>query len=158
LTYAYNAQRGKNEDIVATCLDILSDLLGRYGSAMAADHEKILKVVQPELDSKRSNSRKRTTQCLGVLAVTIPDELFENLIKNLIFNIKNTSAKSEVIRTNLQAIVSVSRSVGFRLGKFLGEIVPSVLKYCEDKKFEKDDDLREQAFQVMSHLFNELVL
>jgi hypothetical protein len=46
-------------------LEALQDLLGKYGAAMVADHEKILKVVQPQLTSKRTTSRKRAINCLG---------------------------------------------------------------------------------------------
>ena len=89
---------------------------------------------------------------LGILAVTIPDDLFGELVKNLIKRIQNVNEKSEVLRTYLQAVVSISRSVGFRLGRFLNEIVPAVVKYCQDSKFDKDDDLREHSFQCFESL------
>lgn len=43
----------------------MNDLLSRFGSLMIADHEKILKVVQPQLASKRTASRKKAISCLG---------------------------------------------------------------------------------------------
>lgn len=45
----------------------MNDLLGKFGSQMVADHEKILKVIQPQLMSKRNISRKRAINCLGKL-------------------------------------------------------------------------------------------
>lgn len=86
------------------------------------------------------------------MAVTIPEDLFNELVKNLVKRIQNPAEKSEVLRTYLQAIVSISRSVGFRLAKFLNEIVPAVVLYCENSKFDKDDDLREHAFQCFESL------
>src|SRR5207248_1458141 len=101
---------------------------------MIADHEKILKVIQPQLSSKRTASRKRAIGCLGHLAVTIPDSLFTELVSNLIHQISDTTQKQDQIRTYVQAIGAISRSVGYRLGKFLREICPRIIQYCENVK------------------------
>lgn len=142
----------KKPDIVGYCLEALNDLLRKYGSQMVTDHEKILRVVQPQLGSKRSASRKKAIGCLEHLAVTIPDILFADLIQSLIKNIEDSGNKAEKLRTYIQAIAAVSRSVGYRLGKFLGQIIPLVLKYCGDKKTDSDDELRENCFQCFESL------
>jgi len=137
-------------DIVSYCLESLNDLLSRFGSQMIADHEKILKVVQPQLASKRAISRKRAIGCLGHLAVTIPDNLFADLVNNLIKLIGESSKQQDKLRTYIQAIGAISRSVGFRLGKYLNEICPKLIKYCEDAN--KDDELPENCFQCFESL------
>jgi len=40
--------------------------------------------------------------------------------------------------------------VGYRLGKFLEDkgIIPLLVKYLHDERFENDDELRENCFQV----------
>jgi len=139
-------------DIASYCLESMNDLLSRFGSQMVADHEKILKVVQPQLASKRTASRKRAISCLGHLAVTIPDNLFTELVNNLIKQIEGSSAKQEKLRTYIQAIGAISRSVGYRLGKFLSSICPIIIKYCEDSKYDQDDELRENCFQCFESL------
>jgi len=138
-------------EIVGYCLEVLNDLLSRFGALMTDDHDKILKVVQPQLSSKRATSRKRAIGCLGHLAVTIPDNLFTDLVNNLLKLIEQAD-KAETLRTNIQAIGAVARSVGFRLGKFLNKICPIILKYCDDAKLGNDDELRENCFQCFESL------
>jgi len=41
-----------------------------------------------------------------------------------------------------------SRSVGFRLGKFMSKVIPLIVKYSNDPRFKKDDELKENCFQV----------
>jgi len=144
----------EKQDIVGYCLEALNDLLGKYGSAMVADHDKILKVVQPQLGSKRTTSRKRAIGCLGHLSITIPDNLFTDLIKSLIKGIEESGEKGDKLRTYIQAIAAISRSVGYRLGKFLGQIIPIITKYCADKKTDSDDELRENCFQCFECLIH----
>lgn len=135
-------------DIVGYCLEAMNDLLGRFANQMVADHQKILKVVQPQLNSKRMASRKKAIGCLGHLAVTIPEQMFSELVQNLTKMMEDSVGKIEALRTSIQAIGAISRSVGFRLGKFLGEIMPRVLKYIE----KNDDELRESCFQCFENL------
>jgi hypothetical protein len=66
----------------------------------------------------------------------------------LIKGIQESGEKGDKLRTYIQAIAAVSRSVGYRLGKFLGQIIPLISKYCADKKTDSDDELRENCFQV----------
>jgi len=139
-------------DIVGYCLEALNDLLGKFGSQMIADHEKILKVVQPQLGSKRTTSRKRAIGCLGHLAVTIPDQLFTDLVHSLIKLLEESGSNLDKLRTYIQAIGAISRSVGYRLGKFLPDICPRIIRYCEDTKFSTDDELRENCFQCFESL------
>jgi cullin-associated NEDD8-dissociated protein 1 len=133
-------------------LDALNDLLGKFGSQMVTEHDKILKVVQPQLSSKRTASRKKAISCLGHLAVTIPDALFTELVQFLISKIEDAqSIKQDQLRTYIQAVGAISRSVGYRLGRFLKEIVPRIIKYCGDAKIGSDDELRENCFQVSNY-------
>jgi len=140
------------QDIVGYCLEALNDLLSKYGTLMVTDHEKILKVVQPQLSSKRTTTRKRAISCLGHLSVTIPDALFSDLVQNLIKLIGESSDKADRLRTYIQAIAAISRSVGYRLGKFMNQIIPLISKYCADKKTDSDDELRENCFQCFESL------
>eukprot|EP01117_Protostelium_nocturnum_P019172 TRINITY_DN823_c0_g1_i1.p1 TRINITY_DN823_c0_g1~~TRINITY_DN823_c0_g1_i1.p1 ORF type:complete len:1231 (-),score=471.75 TRINITY_DN823_c0_g1_i1:58-3750(-) len=139
-------------DTVSYCLDALNTLLERFGSHMLSDHENVLKAIQPQLKSKRNASRKKAIGCLAHLAVTIPDNVFADLVNNLVSNIGDSTKKVDELRTYMQAIGAISRSVGYRLGKYLGEILPRVIKYCKDPKFESDDELRENCFQCFESL------
>jgi len=139
-----------NPDIVGTCLDVLNALLEKFGTHMTDDHESVLKVIQPELRSKRSVTRKKATSCLGFLAITTPDNIFNEMVNNLVNYIGSSKTNPEELRTYMQAISAVSRSVGYRLGKFLNDILPKVMKYCDGSN--EDDELKENCFQCFESL------
>lgn len=50
----------------------------------------------------------------GHLAVTVPDNIFTDLVKGLIKNIEDPNQKGEKLHTYLSAIEAISRSVGYR--------------------------------------------
>lgn len=54
-------------EVKSECLDILSDLLHRFGNLMIADHEKLLSALLAQLNLQRAGLRKRAIQCLGTL-------------------------------------------------------------------------------------------
>ncbi len=45
-----------------------------------------------------------------------------------------------------------SASSGYRLGKNLPRVIPLIVKYCDNPKFESDDELRENCFQAFEAL------
>lgn len=47
------------------CLDILCDVLHRFGILMTADHEKLMNALLVQLNLQRAGLRKRAIQCLG---------------------------------------------------------------------------------------------
>lgn len=138
-------------EVKMCCLDILNDMLKRFGSLMLGELDKIQKAVLPQLTAGRPATRKRAIGCLGHIAVLVPDSLFVSLIEFLISNIEEAK-KAENIRTLIQAIGAVSTSAGYRLGKYLPQIVPTIVKYCDSPKFENDDELRENCFQAFESL------
>src|SRR5579885_2057716 len=113
---------------------------------MSGEHSRILNVIQPQLNSKRAVARKKAIGCLGTkkklifdlifffklgqLAVTIPDNLFSELVTSLIKDIKTSGENAEKLRTSIQAITAIARSVGYRLGKFLADLCPILLQYA----------------------------
>ncbi len=52
-------------EIKSECLDILCDVLHRFGGLMTADHEKLLNALLVQLNLQRAGFRKRAIQCLG---------------------------------------------------------------------------------------------
>eukprot|EP01113_Clastostelium_recurvatum_P046299 TRINITY_DN809_c0_g1_i2.p1 TRINITY_DN809_c0_g1~~TRINITY_DN809_c0_g1_i2.p1 ORF type:complete len:1240 (+),score=410.29 TRINITY_DN809_c0_g1_i2:61-3780(+) len=138
-------------EVKMCCLDILNDMLVKFGGHMIADHEKIMRAVLAQLTSGRPATRKRAITCLGYLAVSLPDPLFAELMTGVL-GLTGQARKSDHIRTLVQALTAISRSVGFRLGKYFPEIVPLIVGYCEDKKLESDDELRENCLQAFESL------
>ena len=52
-------------EVKSECLDILCDVLHRFGGLMTADHEKLMNALLVQLNLQRAGLRKRAIQCLG---------------------------------------------------------------------------------------------
>lgn len=145
------------DDIKRECLDNLSDLLKRFGQFNEGDHSSIMGVIVGQLKHEKVVIRKRASQCLGSLAVVSNDTLLDELIKVLLTRIQELdkngkgSATSQESRTLIQTIGTISRMVGYRLGKFLSEIIPLFIRFCghpddEDSHNDAANELREGCF------------
>lgn len=155
-------QKASAEDTVWYCLDIVNDLLGKWGSQMANEagtFEKLQTSILPHLNSDNSRARKKAIGCIGYLAVSLPDNLLNNLTEHLVKSAKSTKS-SEGIQTFIQAIAAVSRSVGSRLGRHLKDgIMPLVFKHANAEADENDSaelasacEIKDNCFQVLEAL------
>lgn len=54
-----------NTEIKCECLDILCDVLHKYGTLITSDHEVLLGALLPQLSSNQASVRKKTVSCLG---------------------------------------------------------------------------------------------
>lgn len=135
------------------CMQRLEDLLARFGSLMTADFEKIQSAVLPQLTAQRAAARKRAIGCLSRLAAATPDKTFTVLIEHLLKS-ATESKKSDHVRTFVQTIGAISVAVGYRLGKYLNQIVPLVAKHCKEAgtEDESDEELRENCLQTFEAL------
>lgn len=152
-----------NEEVKRECLDIMTELLNRFGHLMdEEEHGSIMEIVLKqllELQSSRPVVRKRASNCLGSLAVVASDDLLNHMIQLLLDQIETSEKASagspphqELTRTLLQTIGTISRtSVGYRLGRHLERIVPLFLRFCGDPEDESQqtdscNELRENCF------------
>mmetsp|Transcript_5949 Transcript_5949/g.17173 ORF Transcript_5949/g.17173 Transcript_5949/m.17173 type:complete len:1341 (-) Transcript_5949:574-4596(-) len=78
------------EEITLSCLDVLTDLLTRFGSvsiSITRQHEQILHIALSQLASIRPVVRKRAGNAIGCLAAVISDTLLERLVESLLSQI-----------------------------------------------------------------------
>lgn len=52
-------------EIKCECLDILCDVLHKYGNLMASDHELLLNALLPQLNTNQASVRKKAVSCIG---------------------------------------------------------------------------------------------
>jgi len=52
-------------EIKCECLDILCDVLHKFGNLMAADHDLLLNSLLSQLNSNQATVRKKSVACLG---------------------------------------------------------------------------------------------
>ncbi|XP_076924301.1 cullin-associated NEDD8-dissociated protein 1-like, partial [Bidens hawaiensis] len=62
-------------DIKCECLDILCDILHKFGNLMTSDHELLLGALLPQLHSNQASVRKKTVSCIASLASSLSDDL-----------------------------------------------------------------------------------
>lgn len=139
---------GMSTEIKCECLDILCDILHKYGNLMASDHELILGALLPLLSSNQASVRKKTVSCIASLASSLSDDLLAKATVEVVRLLKNKGTKPEMTRTNIQMIGALSRAVGYRFGPHLGDTVPVLINYCTSAS-ENDEELREYGFQAL---------
>ncbi|KAG6408658.1 hypothetical protein SASPL_131676 [Salvia splendens] len=139
---------GMGTEIKCECLDILCDVLHKYGNLMASDHEVLLSALLPQLNTNQASVRKKAVSCIASLASSLSDDLLAKATVEIIQLLKNQTTKSEITRTNIQMIGALSRAVGYRFGPHLGDAVPILINYCNNAS-ENDEELREYSLQAL---------
>ncbi|KAF0689987.1 Aste57867_18631 [Aphanomyces stellatus] len=140
-----------DQAVKSDTLDILTELLKRFGQDFPGEHVAIMDLLLKELKDDRAFVRKRVTSCLGALGVVASDALLHRLMEHLLSSVKAEEDSNEV-RTLIQTIGTLSRTVGHRLGRHLPTIVPLFLTFCgtpDDESLQNDasNELRENCFQ-----------
>ncbi|XP_055377296.1 cullin-associated NEDD8-dissociated protein 1 [Condylostylus longicornis] len=124
-------------------LDILSDLLSRFGDFLTPFHDVILKALVPQLGSSRQAVRKRTIVALSHLLVLCNNDAYNKVIDHLVEGLEKPQNPA-AIRTYIQCLASICRYAGHRLCNHIGRIMVILQEYsrCED------DELREFCLQA----------
>ncbi|KAF0974587.1 hypothetical protein FDP41_006619 [Naegleria fowleri] len=164
----------ENPEIKLVALDVLSDLLGRFGTMVVEEHEKLQTAFVEELKSSRVSVRKRAIACLAALSVNTNDKLFDTLLTGIVNGIdsliktmkkQKDNKKVEELSTYIQSCSAISKTAGHRFGKYLSRIIPLFMDAAEiiagsldeedeemmDTNTEVNDEVREyitQAFEA----------
>ncbi|KAI1290335.1 Cullin-associated Nedd8-dissociated protein 1 [Halotydeus destructor] len=141
---------GQKGDITVQleALDILSDLLNRFGTLLVQYHPSIQAVLLPQLESQRLAVRKRSITALSYLLVSCSQTLFNKTIDALLTDLSNNGNSKtpniSAVRTHIQCIAAISRQAGHRFGEHLERVMPLVIHFCA---FD-DDELKEYCLQA----------
>ncbi|XP_049773388.1 cullin-associated NEDD8-dissociated protein 1 [Schistocerca cancellata] len=141
----------KKEDVSVQleALDILADLLSRFGGLLLSFHTTILTALIPQLSSPRQAVRKRTIVALSHLVMSCNHQIYGKLI-NVLLDGLTRNVNSSTTRTYIQCIAAICRQAGHRFGEHIERVVPLIVQYSK----EDDDELREyclQAFEAFVH-------
>ncbi|KAG3100547.1 Cullin-associated NEDD8-dissociated protein 1 [Phytophthora idaei] len=142
----------KDAAVKAETLDILTDLLRRFGYDVATEHATIMELLMVQLTDESPLVRKRATACVGSLGVMASDVLVSRLVEHLIKGIQGSTDSSNV-RTLIQTIGMLSRTAGHRLGQHLDAVIRILVQFCgnpEDESLQNEDsdELRGNCFQA----------
>lgn len=124
-------------------LDILADLMARFGPLLNSYHDMLAKVLVPQLTSDRQAIRKRTIVALSYLASSCETELHGVLINHMI-SVLEDATSPPVIITHIQCVAAMCRQAGHRFGLYIDRVVPSILKHNHND----DDELHENCLQA----------
>lgn len=139
---------GSTTEIKCECLDIMCDVLHRYGNLMTALHEELLGALLSQLNFNQATIRKKAVSCIASLASSLSDDLLTKATVEVVELLKRKGLKPEMTRTNIQMIGALSRAVGYRFGPYLGDTVPLLINYCKSAS-ENDEELREYSLQAL---------
>lgn len=128
----------QNFSVQIEVLDILVDLLLRFGSLLGSFHKTIFQTLLPFLDSSRQAIRKRCIAALSQLTLYANTELIDELIN---FILKGISTS---VNTYIQCITTMYRESGHKLTQYIDQIVPIIFEHVDTD----DDEIREHCFQA----------
>jgi cullin-associated NEDD8-dissociated protein 1 len=130
-------------------LDILSDLLSRFGDLLLPFHEAILKALVPQLASSRQAVRKRTIVALSHLLTTCNNAAYNKVIEHLLEGLEKPQ-NAGTVRTYIQCLASICRQAGHRLCNHIDRIMNLLSVYSQ----RDDDELREFCLQACEAFVN----
>ncbi|TPX40273.1 hypothetical protein SeLEV6574_g06705 [Synchytrium endobioticum] len=152
--------RSDTREVSLDTLDIMSEVLSRFSHLITpqdmypAAHTPLQRSIQdtllPLLNHSRPAVRKRTTVAIGNLVAHEPDDLFNDLLTNILseLNAKQSAKDADKLRTLVGCVSTISRYSSHRLGTHLSELLPYIISLAA---FE-DDELREHCLQALESL------
>lgn len=157
----------EREEIVLSCLDVLTDLLGRFGAtsvAVTRQHEPVLQICLTLISGNGGSStkaknktspvvRKRAGNALGCLSVVLSDALLVSAVERLLSQIEdnnknstnssshNNNNNTENTRALIRTMCTISGAVGHRLQQpQIDRIIPIFLTFTDPEKAITGDD------------------
>ncbi|CAJ0582763.1 unnamed protein product, partial [Mesorhabditis spiculigera] len=115
-------------------LEVLGDILLRFGQTITEHHSQIRDVLLTILSSERPAIRKRAIIALGNLTASCNPTIFDEICAVLFERLQNTGNES-VVRGMATSIAYVTKA---------SAVVPTLLKAC---RASDDDDLKEAVLQ-----------
>ncbi|CAL2047252.1 unnamed protein product [Caenorhabditis brenneri] len=142
----------KDDNARVDVLDLIGEVLLRFGEAVPEMHKNALKAMVEHLYSPRSSIRKKAINGIGHLASVINAALYDELVTELLIELgkqANKSTPDAQARTIVVALSTIARASGSKFSKHTPQVMPHLLKFLnapEDSESESDD-LREAALQ-----------
>jgi hypothetical protein len=137
-----------DDEVILACLDILTDLLSRFGKTAASlthQHELILQMCLQQLNSASHLIRKRAGNAIGFLSGVLSDRLLVHVMESLLSQIQVATSNKGDTRALIRTMCCVSGVVGHRLGHVqIDRIVPLVLSFLQPEEARTGDDVDEE--------------
>uniref|UniRef100_A0A0N5AZJ8 TIP120 domain-containing protein n=1 Tax=Syphacia muris TaxID=451379 RepID=A0A0N5AZJ8_9BILA len=126
-------------------LEIIADVLLRYGPALMTFLSPLQEVIMAQLFSDRQALRKRSVVALGNLLIAAPKGLYANTMGTLINQLSRDKVPLLHVRTLVQTTQYICKCTGNRFSPYLQQLVPVILRYTLECN---DDELQESCIQA----------
>lgn len=153
--------RSPTPDIASNSLDALIEVASRHGTALT-DLEGLRAALLPELDASRAGIRKRAIHCLALIASYFSPSQLDSLAEDLFSRLEqggsggggggshaDSALKQEQVKTYIQAIGALSKSIGFKLGGHMHRAIPLVLHHLAAAEGQEDEETMEFALVAL---------
>ncbi|XP_019849564.1 PREDICTED: cullin-associated NEDD8-dissociated protein 1-like [Amphimedon queenslandica] len=138
-----------NQYVLLEGLDILGDLIHRYGVLLTSYHQQLQESLMPLLmDPRPVSVRKRAYMALCFLSSCCSQDLYDSIMTLLLNNLKTDGSSLINTRTFIQCIGAISRQSGQRVIPYLDVIVPVLMNFVKSE----DDELKESCLQTFEVL------
>jgi len=131
-------------------LDILSDLLSKFGYVLLnkpENLEKIQSTLKKLLNNSRLAIRKRANNAIGSLASVMSNDMYNGMISFIINELNNTS-DIDYLKTLISCIGTLCRSNSSFFEPHMNTIFPYLLKYAKNS----DAELSETCIKTIETL------
>ena len=142
----------ETSDTLLDALDVLIELLNRFGTAVSSlpvgEISALIRTLTSLLDNTRQAVRKRAVIALGALSTHVSLEVFAHLMSNLLemLSLTKSDGKLKTLISLLGQICRAEVVVGnTRFGNYLQTVAPVVLQSLAID----DDELRETSLQSL---------
>lgn len=110
---------------------------------MSTYYPNIKEALLPQLNNVRTAVCKRTITCIAYMTITCNDQLYSEMMNNLLGELCNSNNNTAKIYIN--CITAVCKHSGSRMDPYLHKIIEQIIRFIEVS----DDDLKEACFQIL---------
>lgn len=121
--------RSEDISVKMMSMDIVKDLLERFGNSVTTLHAALLNALTSLLQHSHDAVQKRASVTLGPLVGYLDDKSFNSLMVDVI--IKNIEGTQPDVY--IQSVGVISKAAGVRVGEYLPRIIPALQRYCQQK-------------------------
>ncbi|RCN30238.1 hypothetical protein ANCCAN_23995 [Ancylostoma caninum] len=138
-------QTKPNDSVRLEVVDIIGDVLSRFGSLITSVHKDTQKVLLEQLLLERPALKKKSTIALGAMMSVCSHELFKDTMDVFVARLGDAKG-SHSIRTYVVALTCVAKTSGSRFSDYISRVAPKILDQVETAD---DDELKEALLQAL---------
>ncbi|XGW05535.1 hypothetical protein V3C99_016131, partial [Haemonchus contortus] len=138
-------QTKPNDSVRLEVVDVIGDVLTRFGSLIAPVHRETQKILLDQLLLERPALKKKSTLALSAMMAVCSTDLFKDTMDVFVERLSDAKGTHSV-RTYVVALTCVAKSNGPRFAEYIPRVVPKIIEQVEAAD---DDELKEALLQSL---------